>query len=307
MYVGRVNTEAIDIDTNVVNLNPLISSAMLLPLADYKSAYKLNIPQEPASVLTMSHGYEYFCQFLMKGPVGSPPKFQISWDDRHQYEIPSPGDGIALKIDGVISLIAYELKKEDNKLLPFAIAYSDKEYNDLKFWLERIDMPKTPVILVNYEKFGSVAGLMERYENWLAATVAANKSSLIWYGIPRPEISNYIPDRAQRLFEDGSDWLTKGLGRSVIMESAFTKNKTRTELVGIALDHGVEATRLVEAMRCKCGACFECFMNFIAFKNNNIKAYEFKDAGFVKRLTKLIEFGKLDQELVKEIEDHITH
>lgn len=307
MYVGRVNTEAIDIETNVVNLNPLISSAMLLPLADYKSANKLNIPQEPASVLTMSHGFEYFCQFLMKGPISTTPNFQINWDDRNQYDIPTPGDGIALKLDGVVSLIAYELKKDDNKLLPFAIAYSDDEYNAMKNWLAAIGLPDTPLILVNYEKFGNVSGLMERYENWLAATVAANKSSLIWFGIPRPEISNYIPDRAQRLFADGSDWLTKGLGRSVIMESAFVKDKTRTELIEIAISNGVDKARLVEAMRCKCGACFECFMNFIAFKNNNIKAYDFKDAGFVKRLTKLIEFGKLKGELVKEIEDHIGH
>ena len=310
MFIGRVNSEQIIVETNVTNFNPLISSAMLLPIADSRGAKKMDIPYRQTPILS-NHALENFYQFLLKGPSTSPLGLQIDWSDRQDYKIPDLAvqNSVALKVDGLVSTMAYHKfsKNKNIKINPFGMSYTVPEYDDMKSWAKSIGIEKLPMIQIDYGKWQKGIVNMDRYENWISSCVASNKSNVVWLGMAYPEISNYIPDRTEKMFTDGSNWLSRIMERRVVIEVPFAKDETRTDIVKQFLSESTRNIVIVQkAMRCQCGMCFECFMNTVVSKNLDLSTtVKFKNEEMIKRIRKLIDLNKLNPRLVDEITQHV--
>jgi hypothetical protein len=310
--MGRVDNEPIQIDTNVSHLNPMIASALLLPIVDYKDAKRIWIPFEPSSAISMTHAYENYYQFLIKGPAPAVLGLEIEWNNRIEYTVPKADESIALKMDGMMSVFAYHyFKNKGINVSPFTVAYDKDTYGEVKKWLKKSKVKDARPILIDYGAYKEKVINMDHYENWIASTIASTKADIVWLPIPPAEISNYIPDRTHEMFHSGSNWLSKCLERRVVIETPFQPNKTRIQLINEIMDDlKWNESMIINSIKCKCGNCFECFMTHVVLNHFEIKPPSdfpetFKDSEFVRRIKKLIELGKLNGSFVDEIRDFI--
>jgi hypothetical protein len=308
MIIGRVNNEPIQIGTNLKELTPASALAILLPVLDSRNATKITIPYNPPIEMSFGNGLEYFCDFIKSGQNEN-LGFHIEWGNKVPYSIPDADDTVALRIDNLLSVLAYHMfKKTDIKISPYIISYSKEDHDDKLSWAKSVGIKPSDIIL-NYVKYGNnLPEDMDKYNNWLFSSIAVTNHNNVWIPVPRPEINDYIPGQYFRMFNEGSKWLTSSVGRSARIDSPFAENKTRTEIVKESMDRfKLDDNFIKKAIRCRCGKCFECFMNFSMLNNLEILHKEevfpdgFKNPDLKKRLSKMAEMGKISQPLTNEI------
>lgn len=202
--IGRVNNESVHVDTNIQHLNPLSASAILLPIVDGKQGKEINIPYKPDIAITGTHAFESYYQFLLKGSLPSPLRLRMTWDEKIPYELPTVKNNVALKIDGLMSVIAYRMVTKI-EVIPFMIAYSQTDNDEKIKWAKKMGIKDIAIIYIDYDRFSDYLGYMDKYENWIVSTISAYKTSLVWLAIPPLEISNYFPDQTVRMMTEGSD------------------------------------------------------------------------------------------------------
>lgn len=307
LMIGKLNNEFIYVDSNISHLNPITASAMILPLIEHKDIYNIHIPYCPDVAVHSSRAFETFCHFLIKGPVPSVVKIKMDWSDDMKYDIPQSDNLVtALKIDNFMSLLAYHIYKSNKiNIFPFIIAFNESDKQNKIAMAKKAGVENIGLMYLDYGKYNEYIRSMDKYENWIASTIASAKSHTVWISVPPAEISDYFPGNTLRMFSEGSDWISRIVGRSVTIASPFVQ-KTRSEILKYSLHKHIIDDKFLLNIPCRCNGCHECLMNRAMFLNNEMypdRIYEgeFKNKSYINRLKKLIELDKLNPELVKEL------
>ena len=330
-FLGSIDTKKIEVGTNVNRMNPLIASAIMIPILKYhkkKQFGKSNpyilkkhakqtliaFPWILPSPVSSSNAFANFYQRLVLDSDQPKLTIRMEWKDRQRYGMP-PARGkesVAIKLDDVMSIVAIKYYEDKGfKIVPMMIAFSETEAQEKiewakKFWFFK-DINIMKVFIIDY---GIHAPYIDPrpYENWIFATIAGMYHAHVWLPISADEVTDYFPERSQRVMVEGQEWMAKIYQGASVIETPWPEKHTRTTIVKDMLDKGIitDENLILKSIRCRCGECLECLHNYVMLTNLDLDTNEIYPDGFtndvlIKKYRELYERGKLNNSITTEL------
>lgn len=298
--IGKIDFEPINVETNVEEMNPLVAGALMMPVMKGKKGKTVLSPYSPPPPARSAMAYNYFYQsFIMDTGMIS---IELNWG-KTPYHIPDLKDSVGLKADNIMSIMAM-LYYEDEDINPIIIAFSDQDLKEKVEWLEQFTDDYT-VIKIDYGKFNNIINT-DDFENWIFSAIAGMHHNTVWMSYPYTEINEYFPGYTTRMIIEGSEWLSRFYLRPTRIETPWAGNLTRTEIVREMYKDNITVELLNKVIRCKCGMCFECYMNAVMMINLGLDVRDVFTEGFnntttMKQIKVMMEEKKFNPSLEKDI------
>lgn len=300
MMIGKIDFEPIVIETDIDEMNPLIAGSLMMPVVKGKKGKNIFTPFNPPPPVRSAMAYNYYYQSFIADT--SMLSTELSWG-KSTYNIPDLKKSVALKADDIMSIVAM-MYYEDEDIHPIIITFSEDDRKAKVEWLKKFTDDYT-VVKVDYGKFGEIINTKD-FENWIFATIAGMYHNTIWMPFPYTEVNEYTPGYTTRMIIEGSEWLSRFYLRPTKIETPWAGKLTRTEIIKEIYEDKINTNILNRLIRCRCGECFECFMNVVMMLNLGMNPKEVFKEGFnnktlINKIQIMIEEKKLNPSLEKEI------
>lgn len=174
-YIGSIDADRIHISTNIPHMNPLIASAVLIPVIKYKKKKKhetstvmsrsspptpelITIPWILPAPVSSGQAFTHFYQGMILEKQQSRLTIRVDWRDGKDYKLPPffSKAKCAIKLDGLMSIAAMKYYGDKGITLdPYMIAFSEDEARAKIKWAKRFwfwdDEKPIPTFIIEYK------------------------------------------------------------------------------------------------------------------------------------------------------------
>ena len=189
---------------------------------------------------------------------------------------------VAIPVSGGLdsTIAVYYAKQQGLKPVPFYVDLGHPYRWKERAALERIDLD--PLLLDLSPLYEAIEHRLKNQiipsRNLLFAVLGGMLAPRIWIAALDGEQLGKEHDKSPRFFRDTTTlltWINEFFTPSTVVETPFA-NMSKAEVVGWALEHGIDREMLFQTSSCyspdheKCGVCLTCYKRWAAFKLNDV-------------------------------------